>query len=240
MPSKMHLPDLCSLPALWLILLLSMVQAQSTRIITTVTIAGPTTPPSAQYTDPPILKEAVLNSTNTFRYQHDAVALVWNDTLAKFADKAADPCKFAHTIGPYGENLAQGYANVTAAIDAWGYERDLYDFDKGDFATEWGHFTQLVWQNTTNVGCGVKDCGKTAGWILFCEYSPRGNILRQFQDNVKKQSNSEVGVFKNSTNATRSGGDGGMSANGAQSGCSGPGTLLMLVSPRSHWFRMSG
>lgn len=35
--------------------------------------------------------------------------------------------------GPYGENLASGYANVTDSVNAWGNERDEYNFRSGEF-----------------------------------------------------------------------------------------------------------
>jgi len=62
--------------------------------------------------------------------------------------------------GPYGENLAFGYPNASAAIEAWGDERDMYDFKKPTGFTEaTGHFTQLVWKTTTQVGCAAINCG---------------------------------------------------------------------------------
>ncbi|MDI1493312.1 MAG: hypothetical protein OHK93_005100 [Ramalina farinacea] len=124
-------------------------------------ITGPSsTPPSPQYTSTSVLQSAVLNSTNTYRKQHDASPLTWNDTLASFADSHVQPCKFAHTGGPYGENLAEGYPDITASIDGWGDERQEYNYADPGFSEATGHFTQLVWKSTMSTGCGVKDCGK--------------------------------------------------------------------------------
>ena len=69
--------------------------------------------------------------------------------------------------GPNGENLAEGYANATASIEAWGNEREKYNFQDGGFSEDTGHFTQLVWKATTTVGCGRSFCnGKNSvsGW----------------------------------------------------------------------------
>jgi hypothetical protein len=96
--------------------------------------------------------------------------------------------------GPTGENLAAGYANASASIDAWGLERESYNFNSPGFSEQTGHFTQLVWKSTTSVGCGRVDCngsGGTPGWYVVCEYWPAGNIILNggdslFMDNVGK------------------------------------------------------
>lgn len=43
---------------------------------------------------------------------------------------------------------------------AWGDEGDIYDFGlPTGFSEETGHFTQLVWKATTQVGCAAVNCG---------------------------------------------------------------------------------
>jgi pathogenesis-related protein 1 len=46
-----------------------------------------------------------------------------------------------------------------------------------------GHYTQLVWRNTTQVGCGVADCAPdgllTNRSIWVCNYSAAGNYIGQ-------------------------------------------------------------
>ena len=174
-------------------LLLASISAQN--VVITITRTGPptiitsspsSTPPSPQYTDTGVFESAVLNSTNTYRRQHNASDLTWNDTLASYAEEHVSACQFAHTHGPYGENLAQGYSDITSSIDGWGDERSIYDFEDGQFDASTGHFTQLVWKNTTSTGCGAKSCGDS-GWLLFCEYSPAGNVIGQFKDEVQKE-----------------------------------------------------
>jgi uncharacterized protein YkwD len=43
-------------------------------------------------------RDAVLNSTNQYRTQHEASALKWNQTLASYAQDHAGSCDFKHTV----------------------------------------------------------------------------------------------------------------------------------------------
>ena len=141
---------------------------------------------SPEWTSDSIFQSAILNSTNTYRKQHNATALTWNDTLAAYAAQHVAACNFAHTGGPYGENLAEGYQNATAAVEGWGNERQEYNFANGGFSEQTGHFSQLVWKNTTTTGCGRQDCGDR-GWLLFCEYWPPGNVQGEYQQDVQAE-----------------------------------------------------
>lgn len=161
----------------------------------TITITAEPSIPSEEpeWKDDEVFSSAILNSTNTYRSQHNASDVSWNDTLATFAEDYLDDvdCKFEHSGGPYGENLAMGYPNATSSIEAWGEERDDYDYDDAGFDKDTGHFTQLVWKNTTDVGCGRKLCGDR-GWYLVCEYWPRGNFADQFEDEVQEPTDAGV------------------------------------------------
>jgi uncharacterized protein YkwD len=46
-------------------------------------------------------RDAVLNSTNLYRGQHEANAVKWDDTLASYAQDHANSCKFAHTVSVF-------------------------------------------------------------------------------------------------------------------------------------------
>ncbi|KAF2725428.1 PR-1-like protein [Polychaeton citri CBS 116435] len=139
-------------------------------------------------------EKAVLNSTNTWRSQHDAAPLVWNDTLASFAKNHSGACIWEHTKDLiYGENLALGYQSAASAIDAWGNEEKDYSYSNAVFTESTGHFTQLVWKHTAQVGCGAVDCSNDGengakGWFFTCEYFPPGNYRGEFTINVVQSS----------------------------------------------------
>jgi hypothetical protein len=176
-------------PTLFLVFLLSLFPSLCAAAIVTVTVP-PSIPSNVpQYTNHHSFTSAILNSTNTFRREYNATPVTWNDTLADFATSYLNDrsnCVFAHSGGPYGENIAMGYPNVTASVDAWGDEVGKYDFNDPGFSEATGHFTQLVWQNTTTAGCGARLCGES-GWYLVCEYWPRGNVIGEFRDEVDRK-----------------------------------------------------
>ncbi|EME39192.1 hypothetical protein DOTSEDRAFT_138776 [Dothistroma septosporum NZE10] len=140
---------------------------------------------------PGSLDAVVLNSTNWWREKFEAHPLTWNVSMADYAQKYAKNCIWKHSGGPNGENLAAGFQNSTLGIDAWAEEESKYDWKKAEFTHEAGHFTQLVWRNTTSVGCGLVHCNNAAsggvmGDYLVCEYWPPGNFKGDFKNNVVK------------------------------------------------------
>ncbi|KAJ5143255.1 SCP-like extracellular protein [Penicillium bovifimosum] len=147
------------------ILLLATQTLPTTAVETvwiTVTLPAPTqtVPLSPSYTSASEFQDSVLRVTNQYRAWHQASPLTWNNTLADYSRNWAESCVWQHSHGPYGENLAYGFANASAAVIAWGEERTKYDFSlPTGFSEETGHFTQLVWRATTQVGCAAVNCG---------------------------------------------------------------------------------
>lgn len=47
---------------------------------------------------------------------------------------------------------------------------------------------QVLWKSTTSVGCAMQYCpsvpGFGRGYFVQCDYSPPGNVLGQFAQNV--------------------------------------------------------
>lgn len=133
-----------------------------------------------------------LAAHNQLRALHQVDNLVWSNALAKQAQNYADTCPEGHSKqgkAKYGENLAFSTAPVmsyTDVVKAWYDEINLYDFNQPKFSAQVGHFTQVVWKTTTQVGCGYKSGCKTGDWsdIWVCQYQTPGNILGQFAKNV--------------------------------------------------------
>ncbi|KAK6516062.1 hypothetical protein TWF506_005975 [Arthrobotrys conoides] len=135
------------------------------------------------------LRSEMLKYHNAWRAHHSAPALKWNTTLAIAALKSARKCVFAHTKNnKFGENIAAGtYTNPAYYASLWYNEVSKYNFNKPGFSSETGHFTAVVWKNTKQIGCAyVKNCAGGLPNMLFCEYSPPGNVLpvANFRTNV--------------------------------------------------------
>lgn len=136
------------------------------------------------------IAQRFVDAHNKVRAQHCAAPLSWSPKLAAAAQKWADSlraqgCKFGHSGGQYGENLAAGTEGVLdpeATVAMWYDEIKLYKFPDGGFSMQTGHFTQLVWRGTKQVGCGHTTCKGNDIWV--CEYDPPGNWDGEYKNNV--------------------------------------------------------
>jgi uncharacterized protein YkwD len=134
--------------------------------------------------------QALLDAHNRVRAKHCAPALSWSPKLAQVAQQwasslRAQGCKFGHSGGRYGENLAAGTAGTLdgrSVTDMWYGEIKKYSFPNGGFSMETGHFTQVVWKQTTQLGCGMTTCRGMDIWV--CEYDPPGNVQGMYRQNV--------------------------------------------------------
>ncbi|CDK28681.1 unnamed protein product [Kuraishia capsulata CBS 1993] len=125
----------------------------------------------------------ILNQHNKYRALHGVDDLSWDSTLASYAQNYADEfdCgSLVHSGGPYGENLALGYS-TTGAVDAWYSEGDNYDYSA---ASVLDHFTQVIWKDTTKLGCASKYCNSYWGTYIVCEYDPAGNVVGEANSEV--------------------------------------------------------
>ncbi|KAJ7241938.1 CAP domain-containing protein [Mycena haematopus] len=135
-----------------------------------------------------------LDGHNTVRKLHNAVDLVWNDTLADAASSWAETCQVRHSDGtllatPYGENVVAGTGDFPIATAMKQFVLDESDYDPDSPVLN--HFTQVVWQSTTQLGCAVSSCQGVfdrslgAASYYVCLYYPPGNVIGQAAANVQ-------------------------------------------------------
>ncbi len=127
----------------------------------------------------------ILAAHNAIRSRVGVPRLVWSDRLAAAAQRWADTLvkrnQFAHDPkSPYGENLFAvigGTASPAEIVEEWASEEKNYDRRTNSCRGECGHYTQVVWRNTRELGCAVARRGNRE--ICVCEYDPPGNFNGQ-------------------------------------------------------------
>lgn len=133
---------------------------------------------------------AMVDAHARRRAAHCAPPLAWSQTLASQARQWADHlassgCRLEHSQSAYGENLAGGTSGTLgpdAVVDLWYAEGAHYDYRRGGFSMQTGHFTQLVWTTSTSLGCAQASCDGLD--IVVCNYDPPGNYEGEFQAHV--------------------------------------------------------
>ena len=65
----------------------------------------------------------------------------------------------------------------------WYDEVKNYDFNHPGFSMSTGHFTQVVWKGSKQLGCGIS-VASNYGVYSVCNYNPPGNYQGQYEQNV--------------------------------------------------------
>ena len=128
--------------------------------------------------------------------------LAWDAELAAVAQRWADQCQQGHdqcrSVPRFqvGQNAAWawGYAKnwTSRAVDYW-FHGELANFQQQNLTFTQGtdrvsgqvigHLTQVIWADTTLVGCGFTETFDVVYSLTkrsyFCNYGPAGNIINQ-------------------------------------------------------------
>ncbi len=148
------------------------------------------------------IRKNLLSRHNKYRSQHKVGKLKRNSEIEKIAQEyseyLAKTNSFEHSGNTYqgtklGENLYSSYGETITgneATDAWYNEIKDYNFKKQGFSSATGHFTQLIWKGSNEIGCGAA-CN---GWCyITCNYYPAGNVIGEFESNVFRKGMSTAG-----------------------------------------------
>ncbi|KAJ4831220.1 hypothetical protein Tsubulata_005503 [Turnera subulata] len=137
-----------------------------------------------EYAGKPLPRQYVI-AHNKVRAKFDQPPVKWNKTLAKFARRWAyervNDCRLLHsTNNLYGENLLWvpgGPWTPRDVVAVWGNEYPAYNPKTNECIDNklCGHYTQVVWQTTTSIGCGHVACKDSKGSLFVCSYHPPGN-----------------------------------------------------------------
>ena len=87
-----------------------------------------------------------------------------------------------HYVGEnvYGTSGSATSSTPQQAVNAWAAERANYNYAMNTCNGVCGHYTQIVWRNTTKVGCAINNCPSlTYRTSLVCDYGSGGNYVGQ-------------------------------------------------------------
>jgi pathogenesis-related protein 1 len=114
-------------------------------------------------------------------------AMSWSEEAAAVAADWAGRCVFEHNAdrGERGENLAFFSTSLESTpemvVEGWAGEIEFYDYATNTCAAgeQCGHYTQVVWRDTTKVGCAKAQCTIDGfdGVLWVCDYEPPGNFV---------------------------------------------------------------
>lgn len=182
------------------------VESEPVPSVVSVPVVTPPSPPVAPAAEPVVVAEvqevyevtaahraALLASHNNARAAVGVGSLAWSAVVAQSAQAWADVlaargCGLTHSTGSgFGENLAYAWTSRDSApldpayaVRRWVAERADYDYDSNtcEPGAVCGHYTQVVWADSTQLGCGVSVCtddGFIQLWV--CQYNPPGNWI---------------------------------------------------------------
>ncbi|NP_074050.1 cysteine-rich secretory protein 1 precursor [Rattus norvegicus] len=140
------------------------------------------------------VQEEIINKHNQLRRTvspsgSDLLRVEWDHDAYVNAQKWANRCIYNHsplqhrtTTLKCGENLfmANYPASWSSVIQDW-YDESLdfvFGFGPKKVGVKVGHYTQVVWNSTFLVACGVAECpDQPLKYFYVCHYCPGGNYV---------------------------------------------------------------
>ncbi|XP_072399922.1 uncharacterized protein [Diabrotica undecimpunctata] len=138
-----------------------------------------------------------LKVHNEYRRRHGTQDLLLNEEMCKHAQEWADTCARTASLqhranSQYGENIfsvySSDYSHTPSARDAvkeWYDEVKRHTFGVEKVNQGSLHFTQVIWKDSKELGIGIAK-NKRGQTYVVANYSPRGNYIGQFVENVPR------------------------------------------------------
>ncbi|XP_055631777.1 Golgi-associated plant pathogenesis-related protein 1-like [Toxorhynchites rutilus septentrionalis] len=138
-------------------------------------------------------ESAVLDAHNRLRARHSAPLLTLNASISQYAQEWANNLARRGTLqhrtsDQYGENLYAcfGKTELTGeeVVQSWYSEIKHYRYGQSSPSnfSQVGHFTQVVWKGSRELGVGMAQNGNQI--YVVCNYDPPGNVLGRYSANV--------------------------------------------------------
>jgi len=133
--------------------------------------------------------DRALKRVNQIRAEVGTPPLKWDCNLAKesqkWAEILASQGRLKHSSpNNYGENLyfywnsGGKVASLEDAVNSWYSEKAYFVYGAKNWCKPGkicGHYTQLIWKDTTHMGCGK--AFKNNSTYVVCRFTPQGNLL---------------------------------------------------------------
>ncbi|XP_053689587.1 uncharacterized protein LOC128738462 [Sabethes cyaneus] len=145
-----------------------------------------------------------LKAHNEYRTKHGVLPLKLNKRLCRYADEwakviAARGVLVHRSNSQYGENIFCSWSSPNAnvaitgrePVENWYSEESTHAYGKEPATLKTGHFTQVVWKDSRELGVGMAS-NRSGQIFVVANYDPPGNYIGSFAKNVPPPGGFEV------------------------------------------------
>lgn len=137
-----------------------------------------------------------LKAHNEYRARHGVPALRLSKKLCRHAEEWAKILSSRGILlhrnnSSYGENIFCSWSSNSnnnhvggrEPVDNWYHEMSQHVFHKEPTTLKTGHFTQVVWRESRELGVGMAK-NRSGEVFIVANYDPPGNFIGSFEKNV--------------------------------------------------------
>lgn len=145
-----------------------------------------------------------LKAHNEYRTRHGVLPLKLNKRLCRYAEEwakviAARGVLVHRSNSQYGENIFCSWSSPNTSVvitgrepvENWYSEESAHVYGKEPATLKTGHFTQVVWKDSRELGVGVAR-NRSGQVFVVANYDPPGNYIGSFAKNVPPQGGFEI------------------------------------------------